>query len=259
MKFTILLLMLLLSARPAVSKMVDCCEAPKKVEPAQCKPQYKPEGWSFDLGGAYTWISLSTPPTYTGSTGEILGKLTYQKPNEFFGQARTFYNIGPLSSESDDATFSEWYSEFVGGYCFSALKNWTITLYAGLGLDFLHCNKLGTASLLPINLRYHLYYAVAGFETHYVWNDWMFGLQADCLPTFDQFLRVVALSQADWCLDNRVGADVRLPIAYRYARNFWLELAPYYRFMPIGAASAILLPERNMNQWGAALTFRFFL
>lgn len=62
----------------------------------------QPEGWSVDVGGSYTWMSLSTPPTYTGSTGGVLAKISYQVPDAFFGQARSFYNsclghpIGPL-------------------------------------------------------------------------------------------------------------------------------------------------------------------
>ena len=33
----------------------------------------KPQGWSFDIGGSFTWMSFLTPPTYSGPTGGILG------------------------------------------------------------------------------------------------------------------------------------------------------------------------------------------
>ena len=219
----------------------------------------KPQGWSFDIGGAYTWMSFSSPPTYSGSTGGILGKVSYQMPNSFFGQARSIYNIGPLSSSVNKTGFQESYSEFVGGYCFSALKNWTITPCAGLGFDFLFDDHTGYSTVAPINLKYTIYYVLVGFETHYNWQDWKFGLQVDCLPTFNQYLRVAGLSEAAWVLKNRTGVEVQLPVAYRYARNYWLELSPYYRFFPIGASGALGLPERNLNQWGAFLTFRYFL
>lgn len=222
-------------------------------------PQYKPEGWSIDVGGGYTWMSFSTPPTYSGSTGGILGRLSYQRPNAFFGQARTIYNLGKLSSSSNKTRFGEWYTEFVGGYCISALENWTITPYVGLGLDYLSDHHTRFSSTPSIKLKYSTYYAVAGFETHYAWPDWMLGLQIDCLPIFNQYLRVKSLSGAAWVLKNRTGAAVHLPVAYRYARNFWLELAPYYRFFPIGASNTLGLPKRHLNQWGAFLTFRFFL
>ena len=70
-----------------------------------------PEGWSFDLGGTYTWMSFTTPPTYSGSTGGILGKVTYQQPWAFFGQARSFYNLGTLSSSLNSTNLYEWTME----------------------------------------------------------------------------------------------------------------------------------------------------
>ncbi len=219
----------------------------------------KPQGWSLDVGGAYTWMSVSTPPTYSGSTGGAVGKLSYQQPNAFFGQARSTYNLGRLSSSLNKTKFHEWYSEFVGGYCFSPLNNWMITPYAGFGLDFLSDHHTGYSSTAPIQLNYTIYYAIAGLETHYTWQNWMLGLQVDCLPTFNQYLRIKSLSGAAWVLKNRTGAEVHLPVTYRYAKDFWLEFAPYYRFLPIGASDALGLPKRNLNQWGAFVTFRFFL
>jgi hypothetical protein len=224
-----------------------------------CEDAEKPEGWSLDIGGAYTWMAFSTPPTYSGSTGGVVGKLSYQQPDAFFGQARSIYNIGRLSSSSNKTNLHEWYSEFVGGYCFSAFENWTVTPYAGLGLDFLSDHHKGHSFISPIGLNYTIYYAIAGVETHYTWQDWMLGLQVDCLPTFNQYLKIKSLSGAAWVLKNRTGVAVHLPIAYRYARNFWVELAPYYRFLPIGASHVLDLPKRNLNQWGASLSFRFFL
>ncbi len=232
--------------------------APKdKKEPQRNTNQ--PQGWSLDIGGAYTWMSFSTPPTYSGSTGGILGKLSYQLPNAFFGQARSYYNLGPLSSSLNKTAFHEWYTEFVGGYCFRALKNWTITPYAGIGFDFLSDHHSSYSSISSIKLKYAIYYALAGLETHYTWQDWMLGMQVDCFPTFNQYLRIKGLSEAAWVLKNRTGVTVKLPVAYRYAMNFWLEFAPYYRFLPIGASDVLDLPKRNLNQWGAFVTFRFFL
>jgi hypothetical protein len=222
-------------------------------------PAPKPEGWSFGIGGTYTWMSFSTPPTYSGSTGGVLGKISYQVPGSFFGQVRSFYNLGPLSSSGNKTNFQESYSEFVGGYCISVIKNWTITPYAGLGFDFLFDDRSRHGSIAPIDLKYTIYYTIVGFETHYTWPNWTFGLQVDCLPTFNQYLKVKGLSGAAWTLKNRVGAEVQLPFAYRYARNYWLEFAPYYRFFPIGRSSALGLPKRNLNEWGLFLTFRFFL
>ncbi len=224
----------------------------------QC-PTKMPQGWSFDLGGGYTWMSISTPPTYSGSTGDILAKISYQQPNTFFGQARSIYNIGPLSSSLNQTGFHESYTEFVGGYCISALNHWTITPYAGIGLEFLSDHHTRYASVAPIRLSYSIYYVLAGFETHYVWQDWMFGLQFDCLPTFNQYLKVESLSEAAWILKNRTGVAVHIPVAYRYTRNFWLEMAPYYRLLPIGASDSLSLTERDLNQWGAFVTLRFFL
>lgn len=259
MKNQKLFLLILLFSANHFFAFSRCPQEPQiELEIPQCEPEYG-QGWSFDIGGQYTWMSFSTPPTFSGSTGGVMGKLTYQKPWEFFGQARTIYNIGPLSSSLNDSSFSEWYSEFVGGYCFYVLEGLTITPYAGLGLDFIWDHRSAYDSISSIQLKYNIYYALAGFDTHYMWCDWMFGLQVDCLPTFNQYLKVSTLTGAAWTLENRVGAAARLPIAYRYARDFWLELTPYYRFFPIGSSDPLRLPERNLNQWGAFVTFRFFL
>ncbi len=87
----------------------------------------------------------------------------------------------------------------------------------------------------------------------------MLGFQLDCLPTFNQYLKIKGLSGSAWVLKNRTGAGVHIPVAYRYVKNFWLEFAPYYRFLPIGASHTLGLHKRNLNEWGAFLTFRFFL
>ncbi len=222
------------------------------------KPK-KPQGWCFDIGGSYTWMTLSTPPTYSGSSGGVLGKVSYQVPNCFFGQARSFYNIGPLSSSINKTSFQESYSEFVGGYCVAAVKHWTITPYVGLGFDFLFDDHTSYDSISSIDLKYTIYYAIAGLKTHYTWKNWMLGLELSCLPTFNQYLRVESLSGAAWVLKNRTGVEAQLPVSYRYAKNCWLEIAPYYRFLPVGASDALGLPDRDLNQWGAFATFRFFL
>jgi hypothetical protein len=237
---------------------ISQCNPPKQEGKSQ-RLCFKPQGWSFDIGGSYTWMSFSTPPTFSGSTGGVLGKITYQVPDSYFGQIRSYYNIGPLSSSTNKTSFQESYSEFLAGYCITAVQNWTITPYAGLGFDFLFDDRTGYGSIAPIDLKYTIYYAIAGFETHYTWRDWMLGLQFDCFPTFNQYLKVGGLSGAAWTLKNRVGAEVQLPFAYRYARNYWLEFAPYYRFFPIGTSSILGLPARDLNQWGIFVTFRFFL
>lgn len=223
------------------------------------QPVFEPQGWSFDLGGSYSWMSFSTPPTFSGSTGGVLGKITYQQPNCFFGQARSIFNLGPLTSSVNRDNFYESYSEFVAGYCVTACKNWTITPYAGLGLEFLFDGHTAYSSISAIQLDYTIYYALAGFETHYAWPNWTLGLQLDCLPTFNQYLKVETLSEAAWILKNRTGVAVQLPVSYRYTKNYWLEFAPYYRFFPIGASNALGLPHRDLNQWGLFVSLRFFL
>lgn len=217
------------------------------------------QGWSLDLGGQYTWMSFTTPPTYKGSTGGAVLKLGYQKPESFFGQLRSIYNNGSLSSKMNSTKDSEWYSEFVGGYCFSVCNNWTITPYAGMGFDFLMDHQRAYSSISSIQLKYKIYYAVAGLDTRYSWKDWSLGAQVDCLPTFNQYLSIEGLSGIAWKLQSRVGVAVRLPIGYNLTKNIQIELAPYYRLLPIGASSVLELPHRNLNQWGSFLTFRFFL
>jgi hypothetical protein len=205
------------------------------------------QGWCFDLGGQYTWISSSTPSTYNGSTGGVVGKLSYQQMNSFYGQVRSVYN-----NSSDDY---EWYSEVVGGYTFSRCMRRSITPYVGIGFDFLKETK----SSYPGTLHYRIYYALAGVDIHYYWQDWLAGVQAECLPTFTQFLTIGGSPGVAWKLSERVGGAIRVPVAYRLMNKIWLEVAPYYRLLPIGSSSVLSLSDRNLNEWGAFVTFRFFI
>ena len=141
----------------------------------------------------------------------------------------------------------------------TALNNWTITPYLGLGVDFLYDHHAAYGVYSSIKLDYSLYYVVAGFETHYVWPDYLLGFQFDCMPMFNQFLKVPQLQDSAWILGNKVAVAAKIPFAYRFAKNYWLELAPYFRYLPIGSCSPLDLPNRNLYQVGSFLTFRFFL
>ena len=245
----------------AVLMGADASEAKKKEgkEAPQSEVVLEPFGWSFDLGGQYTWMNFTTPPTFTGSTGGPQGKIAYQKPFAFFGQIRSVYNIGSLSSAQTRSSDNEWYTEITAGYCCVGCPHWTITPYAGVGLDFLNDHKDAYSTLSSIRLHYRSYYAIGGFETRYLWKNWYLALQADCLAVFHQYLSIGSLNGAAYKMDQRLGATVRLPAGCRLSKNIWLELAPYYRLLPIGASSVLELPERALNQWGAFLSFRFFL
>lgn len=223
------------------------------------KPSPRPEGWSVDIGGQYTWMALTTPPTYSGSTGGVVGKITCQKPGFVYGEIRSIYNTGSLSSSLTSSNLYEWYSEAVAGYCFGATSNFSVTPYAGLGLEFLRDNLKAYSSISAIDLKYRIYYAVVGFDARYTGENWYMGLQADCLPTFDQFLEIKGISGSAWKLTKRVGADVKIPIGCRLVYNLWLEASPYYRFLPIGKSDVLDLPHRNLNQWGGFVTLRLFL
>jgi len=216
-----------------------------------------PHGWSFDLGGQYTWLSFTTPPTFKGSTGGAQARITYQEPDAFFGQLRSVYNSGTLSSSITKSVDKEWYSEFVAGYCFSPDSCWAFTPYVGFGVDFLNDHKSAYSTFSAITLRYRTYYALFGFDARYFLEDWSFGLQAEGLPICQQYLSIGGLPGAAWTMNRHIGAAVRLPIGYSVTEKLSLELAPYYRFFPIGASSVLLLPERILNQWGAFVTLRF--
>ena len=234
---------------------VSCAFA---VEPAT--PQIlDPRGWSLEAGGQYTWMSFTTPPTFKGSTGGVQGKLTYQTPRAFFGQLRSIYNIGTLFSDVNSSRDTEWYSEFVAGYCFSRCVKWKLTPYVGIGIDFLTDHKKAYANISAIELKYRLYYAIFGLDVRYAWKDWSAAVQLDCFPTFNQYLSITGLSGAAWKMSQRVGAAVRIPVGYQVIKRVWIELTPYYRFLPIGSSHVLSLPHRNLNQWGAFLTLRCFL
>lgn len=222
------------------------------------------QGWSLDLGGQYTWMSFTSPPTFNGNTGGAHGSITYQKPNSFFGQIRSIYNIGTLTSRVNSAKDTEWYTELLGGYSFLLSKagcpfRWTMTPYAGLGLDFLNDHRSAYASIAAIKLKYQLYYALVGFDIRYANQNWSIAAQGECFPTFQEYLSIPALRGAAWKMNQRVGFAVRLPVAYRLVKDIWLEAAPYYRLLPIGASSVLSLPSRNLHQWGIFATFRFFI
>ena len=233
----------------------------KRCQKSSCvsKTYEGPQGWSFDLGGQYTWMEFTTPPTFKGSTGGVVGKITYQQTDAFFGQLRTVYNIGPLSAGKRSSGDSEWYTEIVGGYCASVGRWWTITPYAGFGFDFLTDNKKAVFAFAPIKLFYRIYYVPIGIEFKYARATWYIGAQFDCFPTFNQYLSIQGLKGSAWKLSERVGWDVRLPVGFKLADHYWIELAPYYRLLPIGSSSVLGLPHRNLNEYGLFLAFRFFI
>lgn len=217
------------------------------------------QDWSFDLGGQYTWMSFTTPPTYSGSTGGVHGSVTYQKPEHFFGQLRSVYNTGAVSSSLTSGREYDWYTELVGGYCFSICPCWEVTPRVGLGFDFLTDKHNAYAAISAIRLNYATYYALVGVDLHYTYCDWSFGAIVDALIIYNQYLSIGGLAGAAWKMNDRWGVDVRLPVAYRFCDNLWIELAPYYRLLPVGVSSVLELPSRNLNQVGAFLTLRYYL
>lgn len=218
-----------------------------------------PYGWSFEFGGQYTWMSLTTPPTFHGNTGGVEGQIGYQIPWAFYGNLRSVYNIGPFSSSQRDSSDNEWYTEIVGGYCCSSCLVWVVTPYAGVALDFYNDHQKAYSIFAPVTLHYRSYYAIFGVDVRYVQPNWYIALQADCLPVFHQYLSIGGLSGTAYKMDQRVGAAVRLPVAWRLPYNIWVELTPYYRLLPIGRSSELSLPERTLNQWGAFLSWRYYL
>jgi hypothetical protein len=199
------------------------------------------------------------PLTFKGSVPGFFSKVSYEIPNQFFGEARTYYNLGALKSPYNKSNFYDWYTEFVGGYTFSPIKNWRVTPYIGMGIDYISDAQSPYSIYTDIKLGYSIYYSIIGLKTQYTWKNWMAGLQVDCLPTFNQYVEIQGLDGQAWILANKIGVEAQLPLAYRYIKNCWIELAPYYRFMPIGESKVLALSNRNFNEWGAFLTFRFFL
>ena len=133
------------------------------------------------------------------------------------------------------------------------------TPYAGIGLDFLDDHRRAYSFFSSIDLHYRTYYALFGFDMHYSWTNCYLGLQADCLPVFDQYLKIGGLNGTAYKMNERVGVAVRLPIGCKLSKYVWLELEPYYRLLPIGSSHALEAPKRTLNQWGGFLTFRFFV
>lgn len=254
MKIFSALLLFFMSSLSAATKSPQRCP-----QPVECKKSYDPKGWSFDLGGQYTWMHFTTPPTYTGSTGGALGKVTYQNPWNLFGQFRTVYNTGRLSSSVNDSKDYEWYNEGVIGYCFPLCCHWTLTPYAGVGLDCLQDNHTSYGSTSAIQLKYRIYYAMAGIDTRYSWEKWYLGLQVDCMPTFSQYLSIGGLPGSAWTLTQKVSWAARLPVGCKLADKIWLELTPYYRLLKIGSSNVLALPKRDLTEWGGFVSFRFYL
>lgn len=220
------------------------------------------QGWSFDIGGQYTWMLFNSPgtPKFSGSTGGAHGSITYQKSHSLFAQVRSYWNGGHLTASGRTAHEKEFYTDLLAGYCFSAYKHLMITPYLGLGFDFLTDHKSATAYVESIKLKYKLNYGILGLDVRYVYRkDWAFGGQVECFPTFEQNLSIEGLSGAAWKLKERVGWAVRLPTAYRLVYKIWLEVTPYYRYLPIGKSNVLDLPHRNLNEVGGLVTFRFFL
>ena len=214
-----------------------------------CGPAYYKEGWSFDIGGQFTWVALSSlnlsggrafSENTTGLGGGFTGKVSYQQPHEVFAQLRGTYNSVNMNEGN---RIQEAYAELVAGYCLLANPFLTLTPYAGIGYD-----------KLTANYSYKTYYGIVGLDTHYAWAKWKVGTQFDFYFPFQQQVNIAG---ANTSLAKEAGCAARLPIAHRLSKYIWLELAPYYRFFVFGSSAQ--LQEEVLNEVGAFLTLRIFM
>lgn len=236
-------------------------------KPAQALPPgqvYGPQGWIFDLGGQYTWVDIVAADDFDnqGSTGGITAKITYQRPKSFYGQLRSILNMGQTDGglvgffSNDEQTYTEWYAEYVSGYCFGIKQHWMITPYGGIGVDALN-QRLRSDSALGMNLYYQTYYLLFGCEFRYAMEKWYFSLQADGLPIAEQYLTLGDSNSTTYKLKQSIGTSVRLSAARQLGKHFWLELTPYYRYFPIGKNDSQSMDKQNLNQVGFFLTLRY--
>ena len=250
---------------------IRCLESSNKATGGYKPFCFYPEGWSFDVGGQFTWMEL--PPfnflgnsAYSGNEigwgGGFTGKITYQQPQEVFAQLRATYNSMDtnINNKIDEA-----YAELVAGYCFSMAPCLSLTPYMGVGCDNLQDSNTAYFTEDPVYIvlsdqkpSYQTYYGVIGFDTHYAWEKCKLGAQFDFYFPFQQQLDLVRYNCS---LDKNVGFATRLPIARRLTQHIWLELTPYYRFFVLGSGlkGTYALDRRNMNQAGAFLTLKVFL
>ncbi len=215
-----------------------------------------PDGFSIGIGGDYTWMSLSTPPTYSGSTGGVVGDFSYQSPDTIFGKFKSVFNTGSLKDSGAKSSDAELYFEGAIGYTLSAYANFHFIPFLGLGGEYLWDDKKNHDNFTSIDLKYRMLYILTGFKFAYLQNCWSIGLEAQCLPIFNQTLHIGGLTGARWELTNRVGAAVFFPLGVKLMNMLWMEFSPYYRFLPIGSSSVLELPSRNLNQWGLIVQFR---
>lgn len=235
----------------------SCC-----VSEENCFDPCSFQGWSFDVGGQYTWMLFTSPglPNFSGHTGGAHGSITYQKRDNVFAKVRTFWNRGHLEATGRTSDENEIYVDLLAGYTFSSFcDRWLITPYLGMGVDLLDDDKSATSLVTSLDLRYRIHYAIAGLDLRYLSRNWVFGVVCDCFPTFDQYLKIVGLAGAAWTLGKRIGVNAHLPIDYRFSDWLWLEVAPYYRYLPIGKSSVLGLPKRDLHEVGAFVSFRFFV
>ncbi|MEI6531808.1 MAG: hypothetical protein WCN87_03210 [Chlamydiota bacterium] len=230
----------------------------------QCPKEYiGPYGQSLDVGIQYAWFAFTSPPDFTGSTIGAMARVTYQVPDQLFGQMRFAYNNGSLWSTQATSRNTDTYFDFLGGYCFNLNSQWTVTPYIGLGFDFITDNKAaytdGITQVPAIKLHYQTDYAVAGFETRYSWCKWSIAGQFEWLPSFNQYLTISTLDGSAWNMHWNSNYAIRIPVSYKISKCVWLEVAPFYRYFAIGSSDVLGLPERNMNQVGAFAALRFFL
>lgn len=218
-----------------------------------------PQGWFVDLSGNYGLTSLTTPPTYSGSTTGFATKITHEKSDCLFNQLRIHYDVDRLKSSQNSVKTHDWRTEAVAGHSFSIKNRWSITPYLGVGIDWLKAEHSAYSSTPSIKLTYETQYALIGCKTSYKVQKWSFGSQIDLLPVLRQYLRVNSLSWSSWRLKQNVGVNVELPVGYLLKDNAYLEVTPYYRWFPIGSSSELGLPQRNLTRSGAFLTLRYFL
>lgn len=216
--------------------------------------------WSVDLGVQYNWMSLTTPPTCSGSVVGAQVKITHQAPNATFAQLRLNYDEGSLRSSLNSTKDLEWSAEVVGGHSFSLCPNWTLTPYVGLGFDSLADKRKAYGSVSAIYLSYGTCYALVGLDARYQFEkDWSVGAQVDVSPTLKQELSIHGLGGAAWKMKKKLGVAARIPLRHMFRENVAFEFTPYYRLLPIGASDELGLPSRDVSQYGAILSVSFMI
>ncbi len=250
-------------------KEQETCEKVEGVRKGICLKSREKDHSRLQIGGNYTraHIKVSGQPSFKGNLGGAQGMYEYCPKNNLYAAISANWKQG--KTDNDVANRKLVYvdiQERVGYTYATSCKNWTISLFSGVGYRHLghHLTQSGT----NIKFQYNEIYIPLGFVSDYMFSAWFAGgLNFIWMPQVYPTVKISPLKGARWILKKPIeNFLVELPLTFFMpeSRQFSLILKPFYERWEDGRSTAksesklvLGLPGNTYNFWGIELNLAY--